>query len=387
MAIGTIVFVHGTGVRLPNYKRSVAGAKECAARAGIQAALAECAWGDPLGVEFEGLSLPDPPGEEQLRREEEDFARWSFLFADPLFELDKLTLRDAKQTGPKPPPGQMAPWERLWTAISQYEPSLELKLLLARGNLEPFWAEAWPNITSLSDIPKRAFERSAQQLADASNALARAVVAEIHVVATAHGNPGPSRALRQKLAERLLDDWGQQVYGLGTFLADLFKRAATRVLRDHRTHFSDMASLPIGDILLYQARGPQIRDFIRAKIAAATPPVTVVAHSLGGIACVDLLALPGAPQVARLVTVGSQAPLLYEIGALVSLKRPAPLPPGFPPWLNIYDRNDFLSYTAGRLFGRVEDFEAESGQPFPDSHSAYLNNEEVWRKIREFGVE
>src|SRR6476659_2918538 len=78
MAIGTVVFVHGTGVRLKGYKQSVAGAKELAATAGIKAGFVECAWGDPLGVEFEGLSLPDPPSEDELRREEEDFARWSF---------------------------------------------------------------------------------------------------------------------------------------------------------------------------------------------------------------------------------------------------------------------------------------------------------------------
>jgi hypothetical protein len=45
-------------------------------------------------------------------------------------------------------------------------------------------------------------------------------------------------------------------------------------------------------------------------------------HSLGGIACFDMLALPDPPEVARLVTAGSQSPLLYELGALASLKPP-----------------------------------------------------------------
>jgi pimeloyl-ACP methyl ester carboxylesterase len=114
--------------------------------------------------------------------------------------------------------------------------------------------------------------------------------------------------------------------------------------------------------------------------------VTVIAHSLGGIASFDLLAGADAPEVARLVTVGSQSPLMYEIGALPSLKRPTCLPAKFPPWLNIYDRDDFLSFSAKRLFPGVDDFDAELGQPFPDSHSAYFDSERVWNKIRSVGV-
>jgi hypothetical protein len=61
MRTGTIVFVHGTGVRLKGYERSFADAKNQAKAVGIKAEFEECPWGDPLGIEFEGLSLPDPP--------------------------------------------------------------------------------------------------------------------------------------------------------------------------------------------------------------------------------------------------------------------------------------------------------------------------------------
>jgi hypothetical protein len=94
--------------------------------------------------------------------------------------------------------------------------------------------------------------------------------------------------------------------------------------------------------------------------------------------------MPGAPRVERLVTVGSQSPLLYEIGALASLKPGQPLPQDFPPWLNIFDRNDMLSYVASRLFPLAKDFEVESGQPFPDAHSAYFANEQAWAEIGRF---
>jgi hypothetical protein len=387
MAKGTIIFVHGTGVRLKNYKRGFSSAKERAAAAGIQATFTECAWGDPLGIEFDGLSLPDPPSAAQLKREEEDFARWSFLFADPLFELDRLTVRDTKQGAASTlPPGKLAPWEKVWNDIAAYKPSTELELLLARGDLERFWKDAWSSIVGAPTVPKLAFERSAHEIPEAAGALARAVVAELHVIATAKGSAGPSRTLREKLVARLIADWDQQVYGLGTVFADLLKRATTRMLRAHRNNLSEAISLPVGDIILYQTHGQKIRHFIRSKIEKATAPVSVVAHSLGGIACVDLLAFPKPPNVARLVTVGSQAPLLYEIGALASVARPNPLPKCFPAWLNVYDRNDFLSYAAARLFKNAQDFEAESGQPFPDSHSAYFTNDDVWTKIRKFGV-
>lgn len=386
MPRGTIVFVHGTGVRLAAYQRGITHAAKVAASADVTEHFVECAWGDPLGVEFEGRSLPDPPSAQKLEDEQEDFARWNWLFDDPLFELDQLTIRATAGAAQHavPMPGTEPAWLELWNAILAYEPSTELRLLLDRGGLAEFWAEGWSRTTAQSSTARDAFEASAHELPEASHALARAVVAQLHVIATDAGVAGPTRALRQSLVERLLVDWHQQVYGLGTFFANIFRRAATSVIRNHRNGLSDAAAFPVGDVLLYQARGAQVREFIREKIKQSPSPVTLVAHSLGGIACVDLLALPNPPRVARLVTAGSQSPLLYEIGALLSLKRPAPLPVGFPPWLNFYDRNDFLSYVAHRFWPEVTDFEVESGQPFPDSHSAYFGDAALWQAVRKF---
>lgn len=380
---GSLVFVHGTGVRLPGYQSSLEAAVAAATAAGITSDFVECAWGDPLGVEFTGRSLPDPPSDQQLADEEADFARWRWLIDDPLFELDKLTIRDAHASAPVPIPGLKPAWRKTWDGIAAYTPTDELALLLKRSGLEACWDAAWRSVVDAS-VASLAYERSAHEIPEASAALARAVVAQLHVTASMRGLAGPSRDTRRKLVERLLADWKQSTYGGGAFLWNMFARAATRVLREHRRRFSDMATLPIGDILLYQSHGAVVRDFIRKKVAGARPPVTVVAHSLGGIACVDLFALPDPPEVRALVTVGSQSPLLYEIGALSSLKPNEPLPNGFPPWLNVYDRNDFLSYVAHRLFSTATDVEVSSGQPFPEAHSAYFGNPEVWREIRSF---
>jgi hypothetical protein len=89
--------------------------------------------------------------------------------------------------------------------------------------------------------------------------------------------------------------------------------------------------------------------------------------------------------ITGLITVGSQAPLLYELGALRSLKRGQSLPDGFPPWINLYDPNDMLSYVGEKLFpGRVRDIEVRSGDLPLAAHSAYWNCNETWTAIKDF---
>src|SRR5262249_26896258 len=106
--------------------------------------------------------------------------------------------------------------------------------------------------------------------------------------------------------------------------------------------------------------------------------------SLGGIACVDLLIEEPMPEVELLVTVGSQAPFLYEIDALTNLRRDRPLPEKekFPPWLNLYDHRDLLAYIGEGVFpGRVKDVLVNNRVPFPYAHSAYWTNPQVWKAI------
>lgn len=52
-----------------------------------------------------------------------------------------------------------------------------------------------------------------------------------------------------------------------------------------------------GDVIKYVTRGAVLREKIRKTVHEAKPPVVVVAHSLGGIACVDLFAEPDPPPV------------------------------------------------------------------------------------------
>jgi hypothetical protein len=89
------------------------------------------------------------------------------------------------------------------------------------------------------------------------------------------------------------------------------------------------------------------------------------------------------PGVELLVTVGSQAPLLYEADALRTLRYGSHLPPHFPRWVNVYDLRDFLSYVGAGVFGddRVTDVVVDNGESFPRSHSAYWLNPSMWRAL------
>ncbi len=128
-------------------------------------------------------------------------------------------------------------------------------------------------------------------------------------------------------------------------------------------------------------------------LAGQKKHVVVLGHSLGGIMMVDLLSRPrgaGPLPVAKLITVGSQAPVLFKFDALGAMRLREALPTGTPfrPWLNIFDRNDFLSFCASRgafpgVTDGIEDFEVELNVSFPEAHSAYFRQSSFFSKIAE----
>ena len=160
-------------------------------------------------------------------------------------------------------------------------------------------------------------------------------------------------------------------------------------LRDkgHHVETVDMPGRPGGP----QIPGPDLASYaatVTAAVDRCDEPVVLVAHSLGGIACVEMLIEQELPEVKLFVTAGSQSPYFYEIGALRTLPFKAnvtcKLPAHFPKWVNFYDRRDFLSFVGRGVFGaKVTDKEVNNGQPFPQSHSAYWSNDAVWKTIKE----
>jgi len=387
MGPGSILFVHGTGVRLKAYQKTYVAACNRATQHGIPHTMVECEWGDGLGIDLPTLSLPrtadDPPAPPEAVDQQ-----WSYLDVDPFFELRLLAA--APVAGATPTVSQLqfgAPKERpahevFWETVTTKPISLELETLLERAHALEEWPAVWGLIVMQSDIARQAVYASGDETADAAMALARALSAAVSQRVQARGWPAPGASFRDRLVDRLRVDWGQQVFALSGRIKGFF----TGLLRERRREWSERMSPELGDILLYQANGTRIRAFIRKKIARLDPPVYLLAHSLGGIACVDLLAMRNPPRVEGLITVGSQAPLLYEIGALRSLKRHQQLPSTFPKWLNLYDPNDFLSYVAEGLFGkaRVNDVAVLSGELPLAAHSAYWNCDETWQAIEAF---
>lgn len=391
--MSSIVFVHGTGVRQPSYDQTFAAIEQ-----GLQSVLPACElkrcyWGEAHGARLrqQGDSIPgyataraigDPAS-----AEEEELALWELLYQDPLYELRMLaTTQHADEE--ELAPGQVPPWPQLQDQVAQFQPSAELTALLAEQHLEDAFASACQNIRA-NAVLDDAIQHAGSDAAEAIAMLARALVAQTIVTAAAAGVPVPHSSARDAQVARVIAELGGGARSISGWIVNPIKglamRLATRKLERKRGAFSDAVSPVAGDILLYQTRGAEIRAFIRDKIMRAGDDVYVLAHSLGGIACVDLLVQEHLTNVSGLITAGSQAPLLYEIDSLASLRYGEKLPAHFPRWLNLYDPHDFLSYIGEKIFpGKVQDCEVESGQPFPQSHSAYWSQPQLWQKIADF---
>jgi hypothetical protein len=297
-----------------------------------------------------------------------------------------LALRPA--TGGELAPGQLPPGIVLLKSAREFPVPASLLALLEKGGIAGSFPAA-RELVNESDACRTALLSAPSGLTDHRRALARAYIAQAAADAST-GDVPPAvvhdATLRDQLESEIVQILGGDERGPANWvraqLGGMICRIGTRRFANRRGAITDAAYPVAGDILLYQARGEGIRAFIREQIEASSGCI-VLAHSLGGIACVDLLASHDLP-VHCLITAGSQVPFLYEINALQSLPYGQELPAHFPRWLNIYDLRDFLSYQGDRVFrGRVKDFRVDNREPFPESHSAYWSNPEVWKIVLE----
>jgi pimeloyl-ACP methyl ester carboxylesterase len=391
--MATVIFVHGTGVREATYKESFQQVEQKLMSVRADLSIAPCLWGDRHGAALRknGASIPDYDKARavgQLEVEDYNIALWGLLYDDPLYELRLLALQTRPAGGFTP--GLETPYQELDAAVKALTPAGGLEQQLRELGLANYWEESRRQVRAAEEY------RQALQQAPAVNATYRLAVSRALVAQAVWLAGGAESAAmwmdgnaREALVESLLDALGGRDRGpvgwVKKHLSNLALRYVTDRVKRKRGAFSDQSFPAAGDILLYQARGDGIRGFIRDHIKQATPPIVLLAHSLGGIACVDLLVKEPLPQVEMLITVGSQAPFLYEIDALASLPFGQPLPAHFPRrWLNIYDQRDFLSYVARDVFTgevQIEDIRVDNGHPFPQSHGAYWANRDVWEEI------
>jgi hypothetical protein len=386
----TVVFMHGTGVRQPRYAQNLAEVTQVVAEVRPGTPVRGCYWGERFGARLSaaGASIPDVtrsraatadnlPAADDL--ENDDVDAWSVLFLDPIAELRTSTGSDPPGLQP---PGRETRAEVLGDRARAGLSDPQIMAAAERAGIARTLTRAMTTVLGNPEVS------AALNDADLSEAgpylLARAIVAE---AVSRLGDPGADPptldgsardALVAALARHL--DPQADSRALPAAVTEAVARTArlawrlygSRVLERRRAAILSSAHPMPGDVLVYLARGGDIRALIADQIRAADPPTVLIGHSLGGVACVDLLVEHPQLPVAKLITVGSQAPLLYELGALPSLQPPVALPTSFPEWVNVYDPRDLLAFVGNPVFpGRVRDVPVDSRQPFPYAHSAY----------------
>ncbi|MGF1986847.1 MAG: hypothetical protein RMY62_003170 [Nostoc sp. ZfuVER08] len=385
----TVIFVHGTGIREREYNQTfeIIEQKIHAQRPDVK--VAPCLWGE-LGAKFNahGASIPLEDATLALSQKEEDadIILWRQLYSDPLYELRLLSLKPIESGNPF---GE-EPGDILQSRVATFTPVSQLQAKLQEAGITEVFEQAREIVIRSEPYQRALLTVCESDLSEYYGAIARAIVAQAMFLSEQQQKFPPiltDAQLRDKVVELLTFALGEAELGLGRWLlkplVELALPMGTNYIKGNRFELTDKISPMPGDILLYQTRGEKIRAFIQQQIEQAEPPVVLIAHSLGGIACVDLLVQQQLSQVELLVTVGSQAPFLYEINALYSLEYGQLLPEHFPQqWLNIYDLRDFLSYVGKKIFpDRVQDVVVDSRQPFPRSHGAYWTNAKTWEAI------
>ncbi len=382
--MGSIVFVHGTGVRKEGYAESL-GEIRTRLEDLKGWAIHPCLWGEELGAKLGkgGISIPDfdaTRAEPALSDEDRRIALWAALYEDPLYELRLLELRQS--TAKRPVFNQPTLFQQLDPLARRLAQAESLAASLQACQLRDVWEEAVRQVCASPEY-RGALAGVGDANTEHREVIARALVAKALSLRKRKLLFEPmSGAARDALVDLIVAALGGREMGVAGWLAtEGPARPFTWFVRRHRGQVSADGYAFAGDILLYQARGQGIRDQIRQTIEQVEPPVVLLAHSLGGIACVDLLNEQNlSNRVTTLITAGSQAPFLYEMNALASLPLKESLKSWFPKrWLNIYDPRDFLSYLARGVFHgpEIEDLRVDNREPFPQSHSAYWTNAQV----------
>jgi hypothetical protein len=216
---------------------------------------------------------------------------------------------------------------------------------------------------------------------------------------TAH--PEGRQALQALLA-LFLDQPQAMQKGLPLALTYPFWATMTMLVSHLRSNIMQVATSYVGDVMMYLARAAALRQYVHNTVIQAcrlrpAEPLVIIAHSLGGVIAYDYAADPAfsdRPPIDLLVTMGSQVALFAEYGLFQGATSPVesgPLthrpiykePHLCSRWLNFYDPADFLSFPIGRVFpGAAEgDQVCTAGKPFPASHSAYWDNNQLYEAI------
>ncbi|MEU2253354.1 hypothetical protein [Nocardia xishanensis] len=375
----TVLFVHGTGVRQTSYERRFDDV-----RAGIAAirprwSVRRCYWGDEHGARLhaDGVTIPTVSARALGEPvEEPSIVLWWALERDPFFELRILAEQDSVRSPFLPSSG--VDGEQHLVGAARALPDAALTALLTEVGLAHGFSDAVDRVLA-DEVCDRALSHWAELGETLAAPLARAFVAMALTEADRDGGVALDGTTRDAVVRAIVSALGASVRGFGlggaaAMVANIAMRAGgSRYVDRKRAAWSEAAAPLAGDVLRYLARGGRIKDFIAERVAEIDGPVVLLAHSLGGIAALELFITRSVPQVELLVTVGSQGPLLYELDSLPTLPFGTALPDHMPSWVNVYDHRDLLAYRGSEVFpGRVTDHAVDNRTPFPTAHSAYF---------------
>ena len=227
--------------------------------------------------------------------------------------------------------------------------------------------------------------------------LMRLIAARTTSPLAAQGAGGLLSTLSDRLGEAVSRVAGAPAFAVSTVLGEL------------RRPVNNLATLFVGDVFAYLSRrgdevhpGPiplRIIEALRAaKAAAPSEPLIVLTHSMGGQIIYDLVSyfLPRKAPGLRIdywCATASQVGLFEEMkqflasGAAYSAASGNKVP--FPDrrylggWWNVWDHNDFISYTAAPIFEGVDDEPYNSGVSLATAHGEYLARPSFYRRFAE----
>lgn len=398
--------MHGTGVREESYRKSYNRVARGLKRSQPDIRLVPCYWGDRYGAHlaFDGACFPEQDQDRALPTvgPDDPLAVWALLERAPCAEIELL----ADSAGEDDAGGFVPRRTDLWDALAERLRALTGEDLKDGGpalgdSTRVLVAELAPYVTGAAEEIAAEISMRLSGTApvpDPEAVAARAVIAAAIGLAEAAQRaeePLPvDGADRDRLVALVTDRLGGTDRGMkeagkwagARLLGDPFLWSVSPAVQAGRRRLTRGILPESGDILRYQGRGEGLRARIADVVALTREqddgPVVLLAHSLGGIAAFDLLAMEPSHGVDLLITVGSQAPFLYEIDALTGLRRGDELPTAFPRWLNVYDRRDLLGFVAERIFpGRVTDARVDLRQPFPRAHTGYFAHDSFYERI------
>jgi hypothetical protein len=421
--MATIIFVHGTNVRLKQEYLDTLDKIEKRVKEQDKIKhfkFEPCFWGGDgklgLGARLNanGASIPRIKKDSELDGdlENQDVLRWELLRYDPLYEIRLLAIKDSPYDSRSSAERRsMEMFKRkLKSSLDNQAVSDKLESKLSEAGIREVFATAWEEIAKSSPL-KEALKDPSEPSSDYSSAIARAMIAKAMIYIEERQKGAAiftNDSLREELVQLLKNQLGDTHLGIGSWLMSKALWLGTPLIENQRLNYTKSLLPMLGDIISYQSNGQEIRELVFSKIKESEPPVILLAHSLGGVACVDLLieGLDSSTQnenfsvreqlskVSLLVTAGSQSPFLYEIGALHSRRQYGkPLPHDFPEWLNLFHKRDILSYVGADVFPKpnsITDVEIDDHKrvlgflephSFLEAHSSYWDSSKTWNEI------